>query len=307
MILSVFMLNWAVKGAIHFQKDIIVPDLVNKSLNEALDILTQHNLGLKKEGAEFNDTLPSGTILRQQPSAGSTVREGKIIRVTLSQGGEIVFLPDLAGQSLRAAEIALRNNFLSLGEISTQPSLKFEKDAVISQSPSAKQVIKKNSFVHLVISDGPPQDGTILMPDFTGKTWNEVLAWSKVSGISVEKNEDPSSELPFETISQQNNDPDSVLQPNTKIKFTVSSNKSGSISPATQTQKNPLFYFEVPQGESAKLYSFVLIDSFGSREVWRGNLQPGTKHQFPLPARIGQNARIRIFVNGILTEERNTQ
>src|SRR5688572_18215018 len=100
-----FIFNWALKGAIHYQKDVIVPDLMGKALPEALDILSSHNLGLKKEGAEFNDTVPAGTVLRQQPGSGALVREGRIIRITVSQGGETVFVTELVGMSLRSSEI----------------------------------------------------------------------------------------------------------------------------------------------------------------------------------------------------------
>src|SRR3990167_3337634 len=112
LLILFFTLNWAVKTAVHAQKDVVVPDLTGQSLYEALDVLSRLNLGLKQEGAEFNDQVPVGTVLRQLPPAGMSVRESKVIRVTLSQGGESIFVPDLEGQSLRSAEIALRMNSL---------------------------------------------------------------------------------------------------------------------------------------------------------------------------------------------------
>ena len=93
-----FSLDWAMNGAIHHQKDVVVPDLVGHSVLESLDTLSAQNLGLKKEGAEHNDAVPAGTILRQNTSPGISVREGKIIRVTLSQGGESVYVPELVGR-----------------------------------------------------------------------------------------------------------------------------------------------------------------------------------------------------------------
>jgi len=73
----------------------------------------------------------------------------------------------------------LRTNFLTLGEVSRKPSVKFDKDTVISQSPSDRKIVARNTMVHLAVSDGPPADGTILMPDFAQKNWNDVLAWQK--------------------------------------------------------------------------------------------------------------------------------
>ncbi len=214
-------INWAMKGAIHYKKDIAVPDLVGKSLTEALEILSSSNLGLKKEGAEFNEAVPQGTILRQQPPSGLTVREGKIIQVMVSQGGQTITIPNLVGQSLRAAEISLRTNFLSLGEINSRPSLKFQKDTIVEQQPEAGAKTTKNSLVHITLSNGPPSNGTILMPDFIGKKWEDVQIWEEKLSIETERNQDPSSSMGRDTIVNQEPIPDTQLSSDAKVKFTV--------------------------------------------------------------------------------------
>lgn len=305
LLIAIITLDWAIKGAIHYQKDVTVPDLVSKPLNEAVDLLSQQNLGIKKDGVQFDETVPAGTILRQQPVAGSLVREGKIIRVTLSQGSETVYVPEVTGLSLRSAEISLRTNFLSLGEVQTQPSVKFEKDVVISQDPPSRKIVARNSLIRLTVSAGPPQDGTILLPDFVGKNWQEVESWAKDAGINLDRSEDTSSAAESETVVQQGLPPDSPVVKGSSVKFIVSSRKSGASSP--ETVKAAIFYFEVPQSESAKNYVFVLLDPSGNKEIYRGSPPPGSKLRIALPPRISSNARIRILVNGILTEERNVQ
>jgi serine/threonine-protein kinase len=306
LIVAAITLNWALQGAIHFQKDVLVPDLTNKSVIEALGILSEQGLGLKKEGQEFNDALPAGTILRQQPAAGMLVREGKMIRVTISQGGESVFVPELVGQSLRAAEISLRYTLLTLGEVRPQPSLKYEKDVVISQEPAPKTTVSKNTFVHLAVSNGPPEDGTILMPDFSGKSRKEVLEWAKQTGVKAEMSGDASSSQ-SETVIQQELPADTPVDPGRTIRFMLSAQAPGTEAEGSLAPGTRKFHFEVPQGESSKEYKFVLVDSSGSREIWRGSPEPGSKLNIPLPQKLSFPARIRIFVNGILTEERNLQ
>lgn len=301
-------LNWALKGAIHFQKDILVPDMVGKSLAEALEILSAQNLGLKKEGTEFNESVPAGTVLRQQPFGGALVKEGKIIRITISQGSETVYVPELTGESLRSAEIALRTNFLSLGEIRTQPSVKFEKELVIYQEPSAKKIVPKNSLVHLTVSAGPPQDGTLLMPDFVGKNWKEVQSWSKETGIKANRVEDASSASDFETVIQQDIPGDTPMQKSDIVKCVVSTNKHGGTSPVgASVQRSPPFHYEVPQSESSKHYVFRLVDSSMNQVIYDGNPPPGSKLNIVIPVKVSPAATIRVFVNGILTEEKSLQ
>ena len=63
---------------IHNRKEVIVPDISGKSTSHALQALSELNLAVKIGGTEFNESVPIGTVLRQIPAAGSTVREGKI-------------------------------------------------------------------------------------------------------------------------------------------------------------------------------------------------------------------------------------
>src|SRR5689334_12104096 len=80
--------DWAVGAAIHSRKVVLVPDISSKAVNDALNILSPLGLGLEKEGEQFDKRFPAGAIVRQTPAAGMPVREGRIIRVTVSQGGE---------------------------------------------------------------------------------------------------------------------------------------------------------------------------------------------------------------------------
>ena len=99
-VLLFFMLQWAIEGAVHSRKTQVVPDLEGKSLAAALDILSPLHLGLEKAGTDFNASVPIESVLRQNPPGGTVVREDKIIRVVISQGGETVFVPNQFPQPL---------------------------------------------------------------------------------------------------------------------------------------------------------------------------------------------------------------
>ena len=102
---------------IHSRKVVLVPELSGKSVNDALNILGPLGLGLEKEGeTKFDKRFPAGTIVRQTPAAAMSVREGRIVRVTVSQGGETLFVPNLVGQPLRNTQTSLQNLGLNVGE-----------------------------------------------------------------------------------------------------------------------------------------------------------------------------------------------
>jgi serine/threonine-protein kinase len=143
---------------VHTKKDVVLPNVVGKNLNDALEELSRKGLGLKKDGEEFNKNIPTGVILRQNPSAGMIIKEGKLIKVTISQGGEIVCVPNLVGETIRSADIVLRHSTLIMGEISREFSYTINKDIVISQDVAAGSKVDKDFVVNVVASNGPPSE-----------------------------------------------------------------------------------------------------------------------------------------------------
>ncbi|MEK7722048.1 MAG: PASTA domain-containing protein, partial [Elusimicrobiota bacterium] len=75
--LTYFLFSWTMETVIHNRKEVIVPDISGKSSVNALQALSMISLAMKIGGYEFDETVPIGTVLRQSPGAGSTVREGK--------------------------------------------------------------------------------------------------------------------------------------------------------------------------------------------------------------------------------------
>jgi Uncharacterized protein conserved in bacteria len=127
VLVAYFIFNWTMSALIHAKKEVMIPDLKGKSLTEAVAVLSSLNVGIRKEGEEPDQSLPAGTIIRQNPLAGMSVREGKIIRVTVSQGGNVIYVPDVVSQAVRTAEIAIRSTGLAVGEESSRFSLMYKK------------------------------------------------------------------------------------------------------------------------------------------------------------------------------------
>ena len=119
-----YSFNVLMSAFVREKAEVLVPDLQGKNLVECLDMLSQSKLALMKEGSEFNQDVPAGIVIRQVPPAGMNVKEGKVIKIVISQGGEIVYVPDLKGQTIRSATISLRSLGLVLGELTKKASVK---------------------------------------------------------------------------------------------------------------------------------------------------------------------------------------
>lgn len=170
LLATLLALHWVMSALLHSRKVVQVPDLTGKTLEQALDLLSPLNLSLSKEGIQFDEKFQPGAIVRQAPPAGLRVREWKTVRVTLSSGGQIVYVPDAAGATLTEAQNRLRTAGLSLGAVSQVYSNKYETGVVMAQNPDAGTLSHPGAMVDLTVSKGGPPAGTVLMPDFSQQT-----------------------------------------------------------------------------------------------------------------------------------------
>lgn len=295
-LLAFIAFRWGMEGIVHNRAIQVVPDLNGKSIGGALDMLSPLGLAITKEGTEFNNAVPIGSILRQRPPAGTKVREGKIVRVVISQGGETVFTPSLAGLPLRNAEMMLRQNQLVLGEVTEAYSLKLEKGLVLSQDPRSESSVERNSIVNVVVSAGAPPEGIVLMPDFSRKNVAEAAQWAQSVGASLTVAKDPASLFPNGTVIAQQPAADSVVAAGAPVQVTISARAGGQEASLSN------FHYQVPQGSSESLVRILLVDQHGERELFNGLRAPGSRIELTVPE--AEQARVKIFLNGILVEER---
>lgn len=297
LVLGGVMLDLVIDTIVHSRKEVMVPDFKGKSLSDAMTMTSSMNLGIKKEGDEYAQNLPAGTIIRQNPLPGMTVKEGKIIKVTLSRGGEVIFVPAVAGQPVRTAEIAIRQAGLALGEEGTRFSLKVEKGDVISQDPQAGAISDKDSIVSLVVSAGKPPEGTLLIPDFTGKGIDEAKSWASSNKITLQIADEKSTVSGPGTVLRQNPQPDQEISVGGSVSIVAASGLSTGNAPSIGRN----FYYEIPQGGDTRKVRITMLDDSGETEIFKGERAPGSKIEIPINAR--GSARARIYLNGILVEE----
>lgn len=297
--LGFVMLRWGVEGIVHHRRIQVVPDLVGKSISGALDRLSPLQLAVSKEGSEFNSLVPIGSVLRQNPPAGTKVREGKTIRVVLSQGGATVFTPAVMGLPLRNAEMLLRRSQLTLGEVTESYSLRQAKGLVLSQDPRGESSVERNSMVNVVVSAGDPPEGIVLMPDFSRKNISEASKWAAEYGLKLVVDKDPSSLFPYGTILGQDPVSDIMVTDSMQVQFTISGRAAADKDQSAMIN----FQYQVPQGSSDSLVRIVLVDQEGEHELFNGLRTSGSKIDLAVPE--GGRARVNIFLNGILVEERD--
>ncbi|WP_424244466.1 serine/threonine-protein kinase [Elusimicrobium posterum] len=237
--------------------------------------------------------------MRQLPSAGTIVREGRVIRVWISQSEEDVTLPVLTGMTLRNAQLLARQSGLLVGTVETSYSNEYDKGMVMDQTPKPAEMVKRNSIVNLIVSNGAPPSDIILMPEFRLKKLTEASRWASSNEVEIEIIEEPESAYPYGTITAQAPAADTEVKAGETIQITVSHRK------VEGEEKTYRVHYEMAQGKKSSNLRIVLIDKDGEKDVMNEMKKPGSKIDIDVP--YGGEAKIRIYVDGILVREREVK
>jgi eukaryotic-like serine/threonine-protein kinase len=146
-------------------REVIVPSLAGKTVNDATAVLFQSGLNLRVEEARRPDPkVPAGQILSQDPEAGARTRRERSVKVWVSAGPRSTIVPTLLGDSDRAAQLRLQQEGLELAGISEVRSAEYPPDAVIAQNPEPKSSAPKVA----VLVNRAERGATYVMPDLIG-------------------------------------------------------------------------------------------------------------------------------------------
>ena len=96
---------------------------------------------------EFSDSVPRGQIIGQEPAAGTTLYHGDQVKVRVSQGPEMIEVPNVTALSMGQAKKKLTD----LGfQVQVQKQLLgIAPNRVYSQSPGGGTKLKRGSTVTL--------------------------------------------------------------------------------------------------------------------------------------------------------------
>ena len=133
--------------------------LTGKSLQEGESLLEEADLTLQVlDSAVFNPKLPPLSILDQNPRAGSRVKPGREIKVTINPlKARKVQLPELIDKTLRRAVFDLESKNLKVGKSIYKPYL--ARDVVLDVLMNGKPIsagtwVEPGTEVQLVLGQG---------------------------------------------------------------------------------------------------------------------------------------------------------
>ncbi len=136
------------KGA----EQVKVPDLLGKTADEAYDTLTDLGFAYKIL-YEYSELFEKGTVSGQNVEGGKTADKGSELILVISNGIDLVAVPELSGKTVEEAEkLAKEAGFALYTELKCNSSVK--EGLLYSQDVKAGSTIRRNGTVKALVSGG---------------------------------------------------------------------------------------------------------------------------------------------------------
>lgn len=200
-------------------KKIIVPDLMNMSMDDIVKWATKNNINIIYN-SDFDSTIKKGNIKAVSAKKDSIIEEGSSITITTSKGAlKMINYTNTDIDKIRTFATTYRIN---LNE-TTQFSNEVESGKIISVSKKPGENVETGETIDMVISTG----SSIKVPDFTGMTLSKAksLCISNKLDCSISYT---SSSKSKDIVLGQNKRSGSEVVEGTSVILIVSNGSSGS-------------------------------------------------------------------------------
>ncbi|MEO0366979.1 MAG: PASTA domain-containing protein, partial [Pseudomonadota bacterium] len=134
---------------------VATPDTIGLSQAGAESAIVGAGLAVGNVVIETSDTVPEGSVISQDPPAGTDLPQGSSVDLVVSGGPDDIAVPATSGLTQAEAEDALTAAGFVIGDVTTEASDSIPVGSVIRTSPGADEAIAPGSTVDLVVSVGP--------------------------------------------------------------------------------------------------------------------------------------------------------
>lgn len=133
------VVSYSLKAITRHNKELVVPDFTNKSLESALILAGIYDVRLDVTDSVYIQRMGRGMITKQNPKPGSKVKKNRRILLTINSiNPKQSYVPSLIGYSLRQAKTELVSRGLSIGKLIYQDDM--ATNIVLSQMYNEKDI-----------------------------------------------------------------------------------------------------------------------------------------------------------------------
>ncbi|MDR1619490.1 MAG: protein kinase [Clostridiales bacterium] len=181
-IFVVAMLSGQPRGAVNAVGAGLVPVLEGKTIEEASGIADLRGYAITVTETVHSEQHEPGYVVSQYPLAGTSLKNGGSIQVTVSGGDASVPVPNLAGMTLAEAQETLAGTGLAVGNVEYRDA-DAPAGAIIQQNPAANSLATDGDEVDIYIS-GEPVTISLEAPDVVSLPLAEAMSVLQTVGFS---------------------------------------------------------------------------------------------------------------------------
>ena len=211
--------------------DVIVPDVIGLSKNDAVFVLKQSKLEPFAGGSRFSQEATPDIILGTDPEPGRKVKAGRKILYIINSGQEEIVLPAMTGLFIDEAKELMANHNITVQQSSAEFSLEYREGTIIATNPAAGETVERNTTLNVVISKGYPIE----------------ISFSKVSDGDNKASVKISLQIPI-------NKDDETKKTNVKIVSVLTSSQKTLFNEDIQSGKELNFDFEELLGNRIDIF-----------------------------------------------------
>jgi len=220
-------------------RQITTPNLVGVSLDEAQRVTGGLGLDLKIEDKIFNDQYKAVHIVSQIPPKGTRVKLGQYIHVLVSLGPPRVKVPELIGDTVRAAQITAIQRGLMIGDVASVHYPDGVKDSILATDPPPAKPDVQGPAVDLLVSLGEAP-AAYLCPSFVGRPIDEVRRTLEKDGFKLgQVSPVPANGSALDTVVSQTPEAGGKIGADTTFDFRVAAAVQPSAPPAVAPPAAP--------------------------------------------------------------------
>ncbi len=201
-------------------REVVVPSLAGKTVNDATAVLAESGLQLRiEEGLRVDPKIPAGQIISQEPQAGVSTRRERSVKVWVSSGPRSTIVPALLGESERTAQSRLQQEGLELAATAVIRSSEYPSDVIVAQTPPPKS----NAPRVALLVNRAERGATYVMPDLIGVNGDRAADVLRVRAFRVAVVGDhPYPGVPSGIVLRQNPQAGFQISPGEPISLEVS-------------------------------------------------------------------------------------
>jgi serine/threonine-protein kinase len=199
-----------------------VPSVQGLTLEEGREKFFGAGLLTEIKAWEYNDRIADSVVFSQTPEAGTRVKKGRRILVTVSKGKETTAVPDVKSMNERQAKVELRKSGFTIGDVKKEFNDMVAANKVIDAAPPCGTPLSREIKVDLIVSKGS-RVTSVEMPTIVGETLVDAQKKIRESGLqigTVNYKSDPS--LAGGIVISQSISPGEIIPLESSVDITVS-------------------------------------------------------------------------------------